>query len=390
VKLPKWTGSLVAVLLIGCGADAAVPHGEAVSPPDPIPALAMVRDGDAIYVARPTALERIDVHTGERTNVAGEEWAKCPRDGKILWMSTAIDFSYPLLAIQGTTAYLVHEDCGLWSFDFATKTSRMLVDPTPDAKEALMKSGASYPDGAIWNGKDGPSWSAPFGMAIARDGDGLLACFTSFVDEPYGDSPGDGFRERIELWSVGLDGTPREQLAFISRDRALELGEEFCRVVVPDATSILVATDHALLRFDRATRALTPIATGIEYGTEGLATDDATVYFVKNNAIVSAPRGGGDVTTLVPSSGDPRETVRMVAGVDGDYLYFNDSYTLKRMRKVGGDVTEFVHGDTSDWIMPRMLGFADDFVYFERMTNDPSTGSSLDPSYLGTLFRARK
>jgi hypothetical protein len=342
----------------------------------------MVRDGDAIYVARPTALERIDAHTGERTNVAGPEWAQCPRDKSIVWMSSPFDWAFPALLVEGTTAYVAQTGCGLWSFDFATKTSHMLIDPSIAAKQALFDSGAPFPEGSIWNGKDGPQWNDPFGIAFTRDGDGLLACFSSFAHEPYPDSAG---VDRVELWSLALDGTPRERLAFIPLDRKLEIGENFCSAIVPDVTSITIATDHALVRVDRATRTLTPIATGMKYGTVGLATDDADIYFVYRNAIVRVPRAGGDMTTLFSSSGDPHETVRVLSGLDGDYLYFNDGYTLKRMNKTdGSNVIEFAHGDKANWIMPRMVGISSDYVYYQRITNVDAT------SFLGTLFRARK
>jgi hypothetical protein len=390
VNLSRYAASWLGVFLVACSSGDETRPSEAVSGPDPAPAFAMVQDGDAIYVARPTALERIDTRTGERTTVAGPEWAQCPRDHGIVWMSSPLDFTYPELVISGTTAFVAHERCGLWSFDFATKTSHMLVDPTTEAKAALMKSGAPYPQGSLWNGKDGPYWQDPWGISLARDGDGLLVCFNAFSREDLADSPdaGPSFRGRVELWSVALDGTPRELLTFIPRERMYELGESFCGAVVPDETSILFATDHAVVRFDRATRSLTPLATGMQYGPAGLATDGTDVYFEHRNAIVSVPRAGGEMKTLLASTGAGTESVRVLAGIDGDYVYFNDGYALKRMRKDGSDLIEFAHGDPQVWIMPRMIGVTPDFVYFERITNAPILEDSA--AYLGTLFRAPK
>jgi hypothetical protein len=385
-RIAKCVPSLAAFLVIGCAShddnadNVAVRPSEAVSAPDADIVLAMVRDGDVIYVARPNALERMDAHTGERTTIAGEEWTTCPTAPTTnSWMSTALDPSYPNLLIQGTTAYLVQEDCGFWSFDIATKTRRMLVDPTNATKLAMaQQAGGLPPEGAIWNGKVGPNWRDAFGMSIARDGDGFLACFTAEAGAE------DDFRERVALWSVALDGTPREQLAFIPRERESELGKEVCRAIVPDATSILFATDHALVRFDRATRALTAIATGMDQGTEGLAMDDANIYFVSNNAIARVPRGGGDVTTLVPTT-RWADSFRRIAGIDGDYLYFNEGHTLKRMKKDGTDLIDFAPGGEDDWVEPRVVGITSDFVYFERITN-----RTADHPYLGTLFRSPK
>jgi len=371
---------------------------EIVVPPRPIASvpLAMLRDGDSIYLASAAQLDRIDARTGELTHVAGPEWAACPREPRIVWMSTAFDFTYPSLTIRGTTAYLVHPDCGLWSFDFTTKKAQMLVDPSSDAKVAVAKATGHYAVGAIWNGKMGSDWSSAWGMAIASDGDGLVGCFPAFATEPDADAPSAvGYRYRIELWSIATDGTPRELLAFIPRGREREDGEDYCKQVIPEEDSLLVSTDKALLRWDRRTRQLTTIVGGFRHGADGVATDATDIYFVKDNALVKVPRMGGPTVTLRASSGTPDEPTRLLAALDGDFVYFNESYTLKRMRKDGRDLIDFATGNSDDWVMPMVVGIGAEHIYFERITKappgtDPETGEQYNPAFMGTMRRARK
>lgn len=368
--------------LAACARDGAQPS-EVVAGPEWSPALAMIRDGGTLWIARPTHLDRVDLATGAIARAAGEEWARCPGHDAVRWMSMPLeDWSYPSLVLSGTKFYLAAEECGLWSFDVATGERRLLVDA----------ASPTHLGDPLWNGKRGPQWQTPWGMAMAKDGDGLVACIDVSVP-PEEAEKADHRYQRVELWSIGLDGDARERLAIVDAAR----GEEFCKHVVPAPGAIVFSTDHAILRFDRATRALTTLASGLEYGPEGLAVDDANVYYIGSMAeIVRVPLDGAAPVTLRPPA-KPTDPARVGLVVDGDDLYFYEGLSLKRMNENGGDPSDFAPGDDADWTFPVTLGVSDRHVYFEKATStppheevDPDTGETIDVEFVFTLRRAEK
>ena len=380
---------LPAAFVLGCAADAErSPPSEQVSAPEWNVALAMVRDGDSIFVGRAERLDRIDAATGVVTVIAGPEWAECPGHPSITWLPTVMDYGYPNLVVRGTTLYLVQSDCGLWSFDTVTKQQHMLVDPTPETRAKRLDAEGVFPDGATWNGKTGPDWNGPFGLALAADGDGLIACFQANAHEPDPRAPdGSDFRQRIELWSLATDGTPREMLTFIDPEPSATNGEDYCKHVIPDATSILFSTDRSILRFDRETRAVTTLVSGYTYGTDGLAQDATDVFYIgPRNDVLRIPRGGGEPLVLRASSNDPREPARMTVTLDGEHVYFDEGYSLMRVNKDGSGLITLSAGDDGSWVLPMTLGIGDDHVYFEGMTGSTSGDAKL----LGALYRTAR
>ncbi len=368
----------------GCGTDDGGYPSERVSAPESNAAMALVRDGDSIYVARPLRLDRIDARTGVVTEIAGADWAQCPRDSQITWVTTIDDFAYPNIVVRGSALYLIAQECGLWSFDVATKEKRMLVDPSSATKKERLDAEGIFPEGSTWNGKTGPEWSSPWGMALAADGDGLVGCFQAVERQPAGDGSS-ASEPRLELWSFSTEGTPREMLASVSSERATNDGKNYCKQVIVDETSILFSTDRSVLRWDRQTRATTTVVSGYQYGTDGLAQDASDVFYVgAENDIRRVSRAGGDPVVLRASSHSPSEPVRMHVTLDGDEVYFHEGYSLVRMKKDGSDVTVVAAGNTEDWVLPMTLGIADHHVYFERMTRGQET------SWMGSLFRAPK
>ncbi len=379
---------------VGCGGeDESGPRSELVSPPDANIAMALVREGDSLYVARPLSLERIDAVTGVVSELAGPEWAECPLNPSTTWLATADDYAYPNLVVRGTTLYLVDDRCGVWSFDVATKEKRMLVDPSLETKETRTKAEGVFPEGATWNGKTGPDWITPWGMALAADGDGLVACFQAKV---FSTAPL-RIDERVELWSLSREGTPREMLTSVGLDRSREDGRSYCTHVVPDATSILFSTDDSILRWDRATRAVTTLVSGYRYGPEGLAQDATHVFYVGvENDVRRLARDGGEPLVLRATSHSPSEPPRMRLTVDGEYVYFHEGYSLMRVKKDGSDLIELAAGKQGDWVLPMTLGIAEHHVYFQRMTmssivkpNDNGS-STLERTHLGSIYRTAR
>jgi hypothetical protein len=194
---------------VGCAADDAGPRSEIVSALDANVAMAFVRDGDSIYVARAQSLDRIDAQSGVVTTVAGSEWAECPRDPSLTWPSVFDDWSSPNVLVRGTTLTMVLPKCGVWSYDVVTKQRHMLVDGSNEEKNRRMKAEGVYPTGATWNGKAGPDWRDWNGMALAPDGDGLVACFTIGTYEQT--SFGSSYRDALELWSRRRSGLIRQR-----------------------------------------------------------------------------------------------------------------------------------------------------------------------------------
>lgn len=392
-RLAAFATSLLCFALAGCAATEEDPFpAEEVSAAEEDLALASVRDGDTVYIARPFRLDRMDARTGAIETVAGMEWARCPRDPDVQWLSMANDFTFPMLAAKGTTIALASEDCGVWTFDVATKTSRLLVDPSLEAKVAAQERTGTFPRGALWNGQDGPDWQQYFGISLAFDGDGLLACFgaTSATD-----ADGGSRRDAIELWSVALDGTPRERLVQrFGSDRPFA-GPNYCNRIVADEASVLLSTEVGVLRFDRATRAVTDVARVGEYGSSGFEVDASDVFLEVKNAIVKVPRAGGPPVTLRASSGLGSEPTRLVSGVDERHVYFQEGRSMLRVAKGGGDAEVVAAGTELDWILPGFLPLAAEHVYFQRVTERPSAGTLAperagQPTYHGALFRVRR
>jgi hypothetical protein len=395
VKLPSslialFLGLVASVSAVGCAADdTGGTPSELVSAPEWNVAMALVRDGDSLYVARATRLDRIDARSGAVSEVAGPEWAECPRDPNITWLTTVDDYSYPNLLVRGSTVYLLQPSCGLWSFDIATKKKHMLVDPSIEARTKRFDAEGVYPTGATWNGKDGPDWRYVWGMALATDGDGLVGCFHTSSDEPDPNAVG-GIRRvyPLELRSFATDGTPRERLTFLDQDRTPRDGENYCKHVIADATSILFSTDKSILRWDRQTRKLDTVVSGFRYGTEGLAQDATHVFYVSpRNEVRKLSRATGEDVVLRETSSSPRERPRLMLTVDGDHLYFHEGYSLMRIEKDGTGVIELAAGTEDDWVLPMALGIGDEHVYFERMTEKVETG---ERKRLGSLRRVAR
>jgi hypothetical protein len=397
VKPPSFFffGPFVLATLAGASACATDDGGypsERVSSPESDAALALVREGDSIYVARPARLDRIDAATGVITEIAGADWAKCPRDPQITWLTTSLDFAYPNIVVHGSALYLIAQECGLWSFDVATKEKHMLVDPTSATKKARFDAEGIFPEGATWNGKTGPDWSYAWGMALAADGDGLVGCFQAVERAPGGSGASESTTQ-LELWSFSTEGTPREMLTSVSREGAATGSDGYCKQVLVDDASILFSTDRSILRWDRQTRALTTVVSGFRYGPEGLAQDASDVFYIgAENDVRRVSRRGGDPVVLRASSHSPSEPTRLKVTLDGNHVYFHEGYSLVRMNKDGSDVTVVAEGGEDDWVLPMTLGIADRHIYFERMTRGdgtPTPGApSSEPSWMGSLFRA--
>lgn len=366
----------------GCATEETDSHpSEVVSGPEEDMVLTTIRDGDSLYVAHALRIDRIDVHTGAITTVAGEGWNACPRKTGSSWLSVGLDDDYPRLVLRGTSLYLVGEDCGIWTFDMQTGKSRLLVDPSYEEKQERFDAEGRYPETPTWNGKDGPDWQPYSTTALASDGDGLVACFqvSAHYTEPK-------TRAHVEMWSIALDGTPRERLAVIESpdDR------EECHRIIVDPTSTLLSTRYRILRWDRRTRAVTTLAEGFSYGTRGLAEDDTDVYYVgEQNEIVRLPRSGGAPVLLRPPASSQQDFPRFMLTLDGEYVYFQEGYTLKRMRKSGEELFDFAPGNRDDWVLPMTPGITDAHVYFETITHAPDY-SSAEPKFLGTLRRGKR
>jgi hypothetical protein len=360
-------------------------------------ALALVRDGDAIYVGRTARLDRIDARTGAVTTIAGPEWAECPRDPSLTWLTAIDDYSYPNLVVRGTTLTVVKPSCGVWSFDVATKQRRMLVDPSLATKEQRVKAEGVWPEGATWNGKTGPNWVDGWGMALASDGDGLVGCFTTSVHETLPASGGGGtiLRDRLELWSISAEGTPREQLAALGLDRASD-GKQYCEHVLVDPTSIVFSTEKSILRWDRQTRALKTLVSELRFGPWGLAQDATHLFYInERNEVRRLSRATGETIVIRTATDDPRQPARTMLTLDGDRVYFHDGYSLMRMNKDGTDLIELAAGREGDWVLPMTLGIGDHHLYFERLTSTqiatPSAqGTIYENTMVGSLFRTAR
>ncbi len=223
------------------------------------------------------------------------------------------------------------------------------------------------------------------GMPLAVDGDGLVACMTVGWEQ---ESP----RGSIQLWSLSPDGTPRERLAKIDTDPRDVLTA--CRTVMTDATSILLASDRSVMRYDRATRATT-VLEGLGLG---LQQDAESVYFMTElGEVVRATRDGAGRTTIVPPVASPTDPARVNLQLDGDQLYFYEGHSLRRVPKHGGEVVDVAAGTADDGIFPVNLGFGPDHVHFARVVAtpgrtglDPTTGKTIELGRRGSLRRIAK
>jgi hypothetical protein len=363
-------------LLSSCGAADSDWPSEVVSPPESDELVrAMVRDGDVIYVGRRSRLDRIDIQTGHVVKIAGPEWSQCPVDPYSNWRGVRVVGPPTPFAVRGTTFYLASDDdCGLWSFEATTGKSRMLVDRSAKARGAIRAGGEIRKwTGALWNGKSGPHWDR-YGMAVATDGDGLLGCF-DVSGEDYGDS------SHVELWSIGPDGEPREQLASVPPGQAKE-----CTRVIPDAETILLATDRSLLRWDRRTRTLSTIARTARYAPAGVEQDATGVYFGMDNSIMWVPRSGGEPVVLIASSGELTEWARSVVGIDADHVYFHEGDRLKRVKRDGSNLMEFAVAPGYDFITSN-VAITPQHVYFVNVTRGVPGGQT---GLATSLHRKRK
>jgi hypothetical protein len=359
--------------------------------------LALVRDGGSIYVGRSARLDRIDAGTGVVATVAGPEWAECPRDPSLTWLTATHDFSYPNLVVRGTTLTMLQPSCGLWSFDIATKQRRMLVDPSLATKVQRAKVEGVWPEGATWNGTTGPNWSDVWGMALASDGDGLVGCFPTSVHETLPASEGGAtvLRDRVELWSISAEGTPREQLAALGRDRASD-GEQYCGHVLVDPTSIVFSTDKAILRWDRQTRALKTLVSDLRSGPLGLAQDATDLIYINDRYEVRRlSRATGETVVIRTATTDPNQPLRRMLTLDGDRVYFHEGSSLMRMNKDGTDLIELAAGRDGDSVLPITLGIGDHHLYFERLTSTPTAtpseqGTTYRNTTVGSLFRTAR
>ncbi len=362
--------SLFVVVLAGCAATDKEPAGELVVDDDVNLVLAMQSDTDSITIFGSTRIDRIDQRTGARTTLAGPDWNACPSDGAP-FLPVPLDAAYPGVVVRGSTVFVVAPSCGFWSLDTTTRQKTLIIDARVSATPT-------------WNGHPGPGALMDLGMPLAVDGDGLVACMTVAWER---DSP----RGSIQLWSLSPDGTPRERLASIDTDPRDVLTA--CRTVMTDATSILLASDRSVMRYDRATRATTVLG-GLGLGL-GLQQDDESVYFMTElGEVMRAARDGAGRTTIVPPVASLTDPARVNLQLDGDQLYFYEGHSLRRVPKHGGEVVDFAAGTADDWIFPVNLGFGPDHVYFARVIAtpgrtgvDPTTGKTIELGRRGSLRR---
>jgi hypothetical protein len=171
----------------------------------------------------------------------------------------------------------------------------------------------------------------------------------------------------------------------VSSGRESMDGANYCSHIIPDERSILFSTDHAILRLDRATRALTTLVSGLRYGARALAEDESRVFYIgEENEVRSIPRDGGVPVVLRASSHDPQEASRLLLTLDGDRVYFHEGYSLLRAQKDGTGLVVLAEGNADDWVAPMTLGIAEHHVYFERMTR------TYENKYQGALYRAAR
>lgn len=370
--------SLIVSSALGCSADASTEESrireatEVVSPPDADVALAIVREGDSLYVARAARLDRIDTRTGVVSAIAGPEWATCPRASGRRWENLMINRGYANLAVKGTTLFLREDECGVWSYDVATKQRHMLVDVSTEIRAERAEAEGVFPQAPTWNGKTGPNWHG-FGMALAVDNERLVGCFT--VRERGASSS----RDLVELWAISTDGTPLERIASLETSGQYH----YCAGVVPDATSILFATNDAVHRWDRASRTLSTVAAGFDRGPNGLAQDDRDVFLVGDqNEVVKISRADGTRVVLRPASAGLQDSPRTFLTLGGDHVYFHESHSLMRMNKDGSHLLAVAAEAKAeeDWVPPMTIGIGDGHVYFERLTRGYATKTSADGS----------
>lgn len=319
---------------------------------------ALVRDGNFVYAASETRLDRIDDRTGEVTTVAGSEYAVCPKSGADTDNGLGFTFSRRPFVVRGTTAYLANS-CGFWTYDFESHRAQLVVDGGDphfywDHPERL------------WNGKPGPDLKD--GMSLAADVDGLIGCFTVW---------GPSQTVLTEIWTLDRDGMPGERLASVPNKNY-----GYCRDVVVDSSSIVFATDDTIYRLDRAARAVTSIVND-EGKPEGLASDAFHVYWVDDN--------GGDVMRIA-NDGTDRSRVFTAqftasltfAALDGDWLWVRDGLTLKRVPKDGGLAFDFTPQSSRDGHpLDVPIVFTAEHVYFGWFTR-----AEVRPRY--SVHRAKK
>jgi hypothetical protein len=367
---------LAAVPLVACAAD---PDAESPTPPVEIvslsewnPTLALASDGESLYAARLTRLDRLSA-AGEdpETTVAGVDYAQCPTMEHDRWGSTVLDPAHPAFTVSGGRAFMSHPLCGLWAFDLATGAHQTLIHHVVTSEE----------NGARWGEEPGPDWNRSRSIAFAPDGDGLVVCLTV-----------DLLRERIEgktteldhveLWSIGPDGAPRERLAATSpRDQR-------CTHVLADEAAHYFATDLGIYRVDRQSRAVTrlvdDVGASFEYGLSGLAQDATHLAFVRTSAIERVAKDGSGHTVLLRRPA-PMQPARVLVATDGEYIYWYEDHDVRRVPVSGGPPSVLVEGTENSSVFPASLVIAGPYLYYQRATRvpshaitDPETNLTLD------------
>ncbi len=361
----------LSALLLSCGALAACSSDtdarpvQTLAPDDWNIVLALVPDGDAIYAPR---LTRLDVHAADGTmrTVAGVTYAGCPERKDERWGPTFLDRGYPSFLVHRNRAFLSDSSCGLWS-----------VDLTSGAVVSLIAGPSGDPH---WGGKQNGIWHGHKPFTVAPLGDDLAVClsmdrwrerFEKTTEDP----------DRVEIWRVGLDGTPKEKLV------ALEPREEACTQLLGDGDTLYAATTHAIYRFDSASRHLQTLTTdaGTSFGSGlfGLAQDATHLYFLRQSALERVKKDGSERTVLLRRPSD-FERARFIIASDGAAVYWVENYSLLRMPVTGGTPEVLVSGDEWSAVAPTTIALISDHVWFTRVNRvtphdvtDPDTGITL-------------
>lgn len=344
----------------------------------------MVRDGDALTVLRESGLERVDVRTGTTSRFDASDWRTCPTDG-LSWGGQVDD-----IVIRGTKVFLAQAACGVWSFDFESHERRILVDASASGIVERQKLSPEVKVGPLWNGADGPLWEDISGMQLVSEGDHLLGCFLARRDSDLAST-----HQQLEIWTIGLDGRPGTRFAALD-DPRVTAARPPCTSLLADARSVVFSTETQVFLVDRATGAVTELATDTRIRRGRIALDDANVWFRYSfDAIVRIPRAGGGEIVVRPSTGIM--TPSAFLALDHEHVYFFEGTSLARMKISGESFEVLAHEDDVTAVVPLPITLDESHVYFEltrrvapyRIT-DPATDEAKESHVLHELHRLAK
>lgn len=338
----------------------------------------MAVDGGFVYAARPTRLDRIEIATGRVERVAGAEYAACPADPERRFMLTVLDLGYPGFAVRDGVVYLTEPDCGLWAWDVDAHRGRMLITYVQGDR------GEPY---AEWGSIRGRLWARPWPITFAAEPDGLVVCV---VPERFENHPSEDPRvprdvvEGVELWSVALDGTPRERLAQVAEPVSSEY--LYGTGIVSDAAAVHFAAGHAVYRYDRRSR-YAVVATGLASSfIGGLFADEHGVYYADLGGIYAMENTSLPFRRTVLPPGGPLDPVVTLLAVGGGRIYYLDGFSLRRVPTEGGEPEELVAWERdARGAWPAGAAVAGEHVFFTAFESvaphavtDEETGVTID------------